>query len=224
METRVMKKTILTSLLLAITLFVPAAIAMPTPYLLPVSSYDEVWQGGAWYNEQFIDGSNLRGRIDYAVYDKAIMSEGSDEKALADALNLAGRYIYAYQVINDYEGDKSVAYFEIFGNGQAPLDLYEVSIGSYDDGSGGKAHTDDYLDGLRVVWDFAGELLYSGDHSWFLVLSSDSAPVRGDYQVKPAESIPPGVPGEIPEPATVALLGLSVTLLRFGRKRRKAGP
>jgi len=226
MNRRLMKKTILASLLLGLVLLVQNASAMPTPYLLPESSYASMmsnWQGIAEYDE-FIGGVRLKGRIDYAVYDTTMMLEGSEEKALADALNLAGQYIYAYQVINDYEdSDKSVAYFEIFGSG-GPLDLYEDSIGSHDDGSSGKAHTDDDLTdgGLRVVWDFAGGLLYSGDHSWFLVFASDSGPVHGDYEVKAAKSTVP-IPDTIPEPATVALLGLGVTLLRFGRKRRKAG-
>lgn len=217
-----MKKTILASLLLGLVLLVQNASAVPTPYLLPESSYaGGAWQGYTIYDETFTDG-RLFGRIDYAVYDKTIMLEGSDEKALADALNLTGRYIYAYQVINDYgDSDKPVRHFEIFGSG-GPLDLYEDSIGSHDDGSGGKAHTNDLIDGgLKVVWKFTGmDLLHEDDHSWFLIFGSDAAPVAGDYDIK--TSIMP-VSGQTPEPATVALLGLGVTLLRFGRKRRKAG-
>jgi len=223
MKTKVITKAGWLSSLILVTFFVQNVSAVPTDYLLPVSSYAEAegaWQGSTFFDEVWNDGW-LRGRIDFAVYDTANMQPGSGEKTLADNLDLPGRFIYAYQVINDYDAsDESVAYFSVLGDGQTPLDLYEESIGSYDDGSSGRAPTNHlFEDQLSVVWEFTGGLLYKGDHSWFLVFSSNSGPAAGDYEVKGSESQPTPIP-EIPEPATVILLGLGAAVVVSIRKRR----
>ncbi len=222
MKTKIITKAGWLSFLILLTFFVQNVSAVPTDVLLPDSSYAEGdWQGSTFFEEVWNDGW-LRGRIDFAVYDTSIMQLGSEEKTLADNLDLAGRFIYAYQVINDYDAsDEAVEYFSVLGDGQIPLDLYEESIGSYDDGSGGRTPTN-YLfeDQLSVVWEFTGGLLYKGDHSWFLFFSSNSGPVVGDYEVKGSESQATPIPGEIPEPATVILLGLGAAVVVSIRKRR----
>ena len=110
----------------------------------------------------------------------------------------------------------------MFGDEQLGLDLYEDSIGKYDDGSGGRPSTSEYLTGdkLRVVWEFAGGLIYKGEHSWFLVYGSDYAPVVGDYEIQGVESEPPPIP-EVPEPVTVALLGFGAALAASVRRVRR---
>lgn len=226
MKTKMITKAGWLSFVILLTFLVQTASAVPTAPLLPESSYAEAednWQGSTFFDEVWNDGF-LRGRIDFAVYDTSIMQSGSEEKTLADNLALPGRFIYAYQVINDYDAsDEAVAYFSIFGDGQLPLGLYEESIGSYDDESNGKAPTSYLFESqLSVVWEFTGGLLFKGDHSWFLVLSSNSGPVVGNYEIKGPESQPPPIPSEIPEPATVVLLGFGAALIVSIRKRRSS--
>jgi len=221
MRTGVRVKSVGLCFLILLSCFVQTASAVPTGYLLPDSSYlDGAWQGSSFYDE-LIEGEYLRGRIDFAVYDGDNLLPGSEEEALVGDLGLPGRFVYAYQIINDYEAsEKAVAYFAVYGDRQLPLDLYEPSIGCYDDGSGGKTATSWGLSGDKfdVVWEFTGGLIYKGDHSWFLVFGSDSAPVGGNYEIKSFESQKPPVP--IPEPATIVLLGLGFALSTCWKKKK----
>lgn len=177
---------------------------------LPESSY---YQGETFYSNDF-----LRGRIDYAVYDTELYP---DEFIGDDGYEApgSGRYIYAYQIFNDYPYSvDSVASFSLLGIAAAPID----GVDSRDDGSDGIAPSAVYPE---AVWEFKDELnlgaalLLVGDHSWFLVLSSDSTPTRGDYEIKPAGGIiQPGGP-QTPEPATVTLLGIGGALALIRRRR-----
>ncbi len=197
-----------------VILLVQHASAMLTQ--LPDSSY---YQGETFYSNDF-----LRGRIDYAVYDTVLYPNefvGDDGyEAPGD-----GRYIYAYQIFNDYPlSVDSVASFSLLGMAGTPID----GIDSYDDDSDGIAPSNQYIGTSETlaVWEFIDEdalgaaLLLVGDHSWFLVLSSDSTPVRGDYEIVPAggTAVPGGEP-HIPEPATVTLLGIGGLLALIRRKR-----
>jgi hypothetical protein len=78
---------------------------------------------------------------------------------------------------------------------------------AYDDGSDGVAPTpiDSEVQGTWV-WTFEGGYLYTGEHSWFLVYSSDYAPTAGDFEVRGPDT-EDYVPTPVPEPAMVALLG-----------------
>ncbi len=201
-------KTGLLSLLAVATLLAQTASA--TLYL-PESSH---YQGETFYSNDF-----LRGRIDYAVYDTETYK---DEFIGADGYEApgSGRYIYAYQIFNDYPMSvDSVARFSLLGIGGAPID----GIDSRDDGSDGIAPSDQYPE---AVWEFKAEngdaLLLVGDHSWLLVLTSDNDWVRGDYEIEPAGGLPVwGDEPQTPEPATVTLLGIG-GLLAFIKRRRSA--
>ncbi len=179
---------------------------------LPESSH---YQGETFYSNDF-----LRGRIDYAVYDTETYP---DEFIGADGYEApgSGRYIYAYQIFNNYAMSvDSVAYFSLLGIGGAPID----GIDARDDGSDGIAPSYQDIGSSEAVWEFKDELgdalLLVGDHSWFLVLTSDNDWVRGNYEIEPAGglSVPPDGP-HTPEPATVTLLGIGGLLALMRRKR-----
>jgi len=193
------KRIKLLSLLFVATLFVQNAAAVLT------SSY---YDGSTFYNTA--DG--LRGYIDFAVYD----SRSEYESRYGMQAPGTGDYIYAYQIFHNSGVNPAVAYFAILGIAGAPVD----GIDSQDDSTTGIASSDEYFTDSRGVWEFQSELgegiLLASEHSWFLVLSSDTDWVKGDFEIKPAESWVP-VP-EIPEPCTLALLGLGSAIL-FAKRR-----
>ena len=215
-------------LLLIATLFAQNAYATLAP-MLPTSTYATAvgnWQGSTYYDE-VIGEDHLYGRIDFAVYDTEGTMSGAEigfVDAFATDMPQMEQYLYAYQIFNDYEedSDKAVSYFAVFNLAETTLDVDEENIGSGDDSAGGVEPSSWSLDkdepsdedNSRVIWNFGGGLIYKGDHSWFLVFSTDSAPVVGDYEIRSQE---PEFP--VPEPGTMALFGLGGLL--FFRKRSK---
>jgi len=167
------------------------------------------YYGSTFYNTD--DG--LKGYIDFAVYD-----DRSEYESLYDLpAPGTGDYIYAYQIFHDTGVNPAAAYFAILDIAGAPVD----GINSHDDSTGGIASTDEYLIGSKGIWEFQSELgegiLLAGEHSWFLVLSSDTDWVKGDFEIKPAE---PWIPvPEIPEPCTLALFGLGGAIMLLRQKK-----
>jgi len=207
------------SLLVAATLFAQNATAT----ILPISSYaDGHWQGSRFYNIEVISGSYLRGRIDFAVYDTQGGSEFVEAGFTAPG---NGQYIYAYQIFNDYPGsDEAVAYFSVFARDGDPMDVYEDSIGAEEDvPDSGIEPTSAYFteSNLQAVWIFANQILMRDEHSWFLVFSSDSSPVPGDYEID-AEYGEVPAPAAVPEPITVILFGIGGALTICARRRKSA--
>lgn len=160
-------------------------------------------------------------RVDFAVYDTL----GGNEfiNAGYDAPG-AGRYIYAYQVFNSNFSESSLAEFAIQSPDSMGVDV--DSISAQDGGTGGIEPTDAYFNPelTEGVWKFeddvSGGIIMAGDHSWILVLSSDMDWVKGDYQVKVAPSNDDVPVPEIPEPATIALLGIGSAVLLKNRKSK----
>ena len=222
---RVVRKTGILILLAAAVFSVQEAWAVPT--YLPESTYDGgKWYGYRYYYEEPVSGFYLRGRIDFSVYDISSMSgEESDwvDELETELGEMPGQYIYAYQVFNDLGySDLEVSYFSVYALDNHPVDIYEGSIDSFEDPGGGVAPTptEGHLESnQKVVWEFDGDFILKGEHSWFLVFCSDYSPVEGDYDIKPPEG--KGTQGfpDTPEPATMALFGLGGAAILCRRRK-----
>lgn len=173
---------------------------------LPESSY---YEGSTTYSIVTEDGI-LFGRIDFAVYDTwtypdEFVGEDGFENPTDD------RYIYVYQIFNDeIYSDEEVSYFTL-------LNIEDAQVS-------GTSSQDDLNDGVEPaecpdegVWDFEGSFIYDGDHSAFLVLTSNTGWVPGTYEILTGGSDVP-VP-DIPEPASIALLGTAGLLIFVKRPK-----
>jgi len=201
--------------------------------MMPESSYaGDQWQGFEFYEKEIDDGIFLRGRIDFAVYDMENLN--SEETEWVDGLNLdgEGKYLYAYQVFNDYDGwsEREISYFSVFSEGGEFFSLDESSIGHSEDPESGVEPGSGYVDdssGTQVVWTWEPEpdgygYIYAGNHSWFLYYLSDGAPTAGDYEIQAAEETGELPTPGVPEPATIALLGFGYVLVMFHKKKDSA--
>jgi hypothetical protein len=216
-----------TNLVLALCVLASAQKVQAT--VLPVSTYATAqnnWQGSKYYSGAANDGSTINCRMDFAVYDTAGQTSTAENNffnSVSSVMPDMSRYLYVYQVFNNLaDSDASVAYFAIFNLSHTQLNVISQNIGAADDGAGGIEPSSSELkdNGTKAVWNFAGSLLLQDDHSWFLVLSSDSGPVTGGFEIKSSDA-DPGVPdGPIPEPATIALLS-SGALMIAGRRKCK---
>jgi hypothetical protein len=198
------RKIILASLIFVMAIFIQTTYAALE--LLPESSY---YEGSTTYSIVTEDGI-LFGRIDFAVYDTwtypdEFIGEDGFENPTDD------RYIYVYQIFNDeIYSDEEVAYFALLDIEEAPVD----GTSSQDDLNDG-VEPADYPD--EGVWDFEGSFIYDGDHSDFLVLTSDTGWVPGSYEISTGGSDVP-VP-DIPEPASIVLLGTAGLLIFVKRPK-----
>lgn len=190
--------------------------------VLPESSYSSDWQGSVFYglsgtseNEQ-----GLKGQVDFAVYDTEDLQFEGEQGLFSDFDMPDGdQYLYAYQISNDLIGisETEISYFGLLGITEGTDYLTFSSSDSPDDPS------DEGIEpasGSQAEWNFHGDsgLVEAGDHSWFLFVTSSSAPIIGDYEVRgPADDLP--VPGHAPEPATIVMLGTAGIFLV--RKRRQ---
>lgn len=206
---REIRKITYLALLLGLMIFPNNASA--TLLALPNSSYfPELWQGTSYYDD---DGFNLR--IDFAVYDTL----GGNEIAAIEGFETPGdgQYIYAYQIFqHNSEGYNEVAYFSLLNlDGSAVNSSLMQCTTALDDKNDGIA-PDPLTCQNQGIWVWGGDIGYisTAQHSWFLVFSSDSAPIAGSYEVQAPGDFP------IPEPTTIALLGIGG--LAFLRKRKYA--
>ena len=137
---------------------------------------------------------------------------------------MPGQYIYAYQIFNRFGDYEAVGRFAIFGIDEYTLDVYEDSIDSQDGEDDGIEPISAYFtpSHSKGVWKFEDKegfsVIGAGERSYFLVFSSDSAPVRGNFEVEPPTWVP--VTGEVPEPAMITLFGIGSALMMLTRRRR----
>ena len=215
------------SLLVLVTLFFQNASAA----ILPFSTFGdrEGWQGSRPYEIPLVGDRVLSGDVAFTVYDTTNLVR-TGETALAAAWDKPGQYIYAYQIWNDDEVlNEAILSFAVFNEDEVtPMNVDLENIGSIEDTpSSGVEPTgvDLTVGNLEAIWEFRGEgiseaILLAGDHSWFLMFSSDFAPVVGNFRIEPPGGEVP-VPPEIPEPATIALLGIGGALM-FTKRRKSA--
>jgi hypothetical protein len=220
---RVKKRICYFAVLVLITM--PAACsfaAITSLYYLPDSTFAEQqnnWQGRKEYTEE-----GLHILVEFCVYDTENLLK-TEEQQLADALDLSGRYIYAYQVWNHpSDSTQDVLAFQLLTAEKKviPESAYKGDTGSHDDSQGGVAPTPK-VSTMQGAWTFDPCDLAPGVHSWFLVFSSDFSPIKGDFKVEAPTGgdtpIPPD--NEVPEPGTVALLGGASVFLAVGRNRKR---
>ena len=225
MNMKSIKKLGFLAFLLAAMLLTQNAFAVIND-ILPESTH---YEGSTYYNDS-AEGKaeNMHftgGHIDFAVYDTSTDNGQSFESTFGTAPGI-GQYIYAYQIFAD-EASDVIDYFGIAGIGEGALTgPVNDNIGSLeDDGTGISpddipspyiGESDNY--GTMGIWEFSGNPLEAGEHSWFLVLRSDHDWTSGYYTLDTNHNDMPAIPN--PEPSTIALLGFgSVVLLR---KRRKS--
>ena len=213
---KMIRKFGLLSLLLVATLAVHNASATLTKlYSLPDSTFAEA--EGAWQGQREHEEGALKVLLEFCVYDTRNLLK-SGEIDLADELGLTGQYIYAYQIWNHpSESSEEIPYFQILDIDENPIEeaLIKNDTGSHDDGTNGVAPTPEVSE-TQGVWEFEEGVLTFGEHSWFLVFSSDYAPVAGSYTFEPPL---PDTPSPAPEPGTLILLGLGSTAA-FIRRRK----
>ena len=152
-------------LLAVATLFVQNTSA--TYYLL-----DNSYKGGAWQAGRIHKDSGFDVLVDFAVYDTDRL-HFSYETALADQFNIAGRYIYTYQIFNrPDEIYEVIAYFSILDTDREQIDeaLLKGDTGCHGDCSWTVTPTSKDSDTRRVRgWTFDGGCISRGGHSWFLM-------------------------------------------------------
>jgi hypothetical protein len=173
-------------------------------------------QGGSIYS----GSSNVLGpTIEFAVFD----TQSVDYEGLNGVQPEGdGRFMYAYQVFNDYYSD-AIPYFNIYGIGEGAVDSNE-DIGTADD-PGGIDATSAYFnsDFSKGTWTFEDGTLVFDENSVFLILFSNSSWVAGSYDFAVDDDVPVPDAGEpsgnddnttIPEPATLLLLAAGSWLVR----------
>ncbi len=185
---------------------------------LPDSSYvdgdGKSWEGHKTYDEVYVE---------WAVYTMA------ENPWAADVTFPAGNnYIYAYQIANLGEDPiESFYLLEVFGGSKIDWSSRAAGTQAVDD----ELHDKDVMPVLsyenEAEWhwspiDGTGFITTDG-YSAFLIFSSPYTPIAGGFKVERSTETEPPVP-EVPEPATLALLGIASAMFAAKRgKKRQAG-
>ena len=225
---RVLRKNVSLVLFAAAIIMAGNATAGIVTEYLPINA-DYDYEGFVFYNQESenkVDGDYLRGRIEFAVYDTSGPNGWLD--AFFEDFG-SGRYIYAYQIFNNYEGisEETVGFFAVRDVNGNPIDESLINDTGFGDAVGMHPVIPPETKGEWVFNDTDAEgYIVAGEISTIIAFRSDYGPTKGSYEIREPETtqydlLVPGDGSDIPEPATLALLGLgSVTI--FLRRRKQA--
>lgn len=211
---KAMKKSSIVGVLILMAFAVQTASAS-----LPYSTYgaENKWAGYKDYKQD-----NFDARVLFNVYSVASQEfswQGENPIPEGD------KWIYAYEIINN--GDQSnntVGYFHLLDLEGNPIAQHLMhNTDSQNDGSGGIAPDSTETTGKEGEWGWSidGGYIEAGQHSWYLVFSSDHAPTRGKFDIHAGlQQGDPGVP--TPEPASIILFGSAAgwIIARRNKKQR----
>jgi hypothetical protein len=230
-----MKKKIVLLGLFAVAILSGGLAEATLDRILPSSSHH---QGFVWFNET-VDHPNggtvdLKGRIDFAVYNRDNLAGGEETDFVDNFVRLMGvadedQFIYAYQIFNDYDNfsDGDIGYFEVLGlmpDGETTFSINPSLMNNttgVDDGFSGAAP--EPIPSVEAgIWEWLGDLVEFGTQSQFLLYSSVNNWKKGTYRVDIVQqSDDIVVPDDtIPEPATLTMLGIGGAMIL--RRRRKS--
>ena len=198
---------------------VVAGILTQNAMALPYSTYGDNhgWQGYKTYNN---DGIKMT--VSFNVYDTEANPTEFTWNGAADKPD-TDRFIYAYQIFNNTDS-LDIGLFNLLDKSNNPLSQYVMhSSCAQSDGSALSVAPSPGVCSEQAMWEWtaSGGLLSAGKNSWYLIFSSDNAPVKGSFRVEAASETDPPVP-EVPEPGTLALFGIASALYaaKRGRKRQ----
>ena len=210
------RKIVLYSLLVCGVLIIQSADAL------------EDWQQGAVHAGQSsrqidADGGPLAVRVDFAVFDTVANPDAWGGENGFDIPG-DGQYVYAYQIFNDENlGTETLTAFSLLKeNGENISDAAIMGTGWENDMTGEDISPEDMP--TASSWDFNGFFI-PGEHSSFLVISSDNTWVKGDYELGTYEDIlvPEDAADEpvlVPEPTSIILLISGSCMLFRNRKKQ----
>ena len=171
------------------------------------------WQGHKNYNQDGIDMT-----LYFNVYDTVA---NPTEFTWSGAATQNGRYIYAYQITN-HSDSQDIGLFSLLDKSGNPLAQQLMhSTSTQWDGSALSVAPDPKVSGEQGIWQWSadGGFLTAGKNSWYLIFSSDNAPVKGSFKVETSSETEPPTP-DVPEPCTLALFGAASALLASKRSRK----
>ena len=208
---KVMKNIDLLCVLIVVGALVQNAMA------LPYSTYgvDNGWQGYKNYNNGGINMTLMFNVYDTVANPTEFTWLGATAKPSDD------RYIYAYQIINK-SNSEDISLFNLMETSNSPISQqFMHSTCSQWDGSEFSVAPDPKVSVEQGIWQWSSEVGYltAGKNSWYLIFSSDNAPIKGTFRVEAASQTEPPVP-EVPEPGTLALFGVASALYAAKRGRK----